>query len=94
LINKDDEQALVAEIMRSIERYNKKRKITPCPLCLRDTILAIGALLHLEAARTEMAGGRKPRPGSKRYREVFSKVAREKLEEVTQDSAALFRPKR
>jgi hypothetical protein len=92
--DKDDEQALVGEIMHSIERRNRMRKRTPCPLCLRDTMLAVAALLHLEAARTGMTGGRKPRPGSKRYRDAFARAARTRLEEVTQASAAILRPKR
>jgi len=87
----DDEQALVAEVMRSIERHNKKSRNTSCPLCLRDTMLAAAALLHLEGARTGMAGVRKPRANSKQYQDAFAKAARKRLDEVIQAKAALFR---
>ena len=89
--DEEDEQALAAGVLRTIERHNRKKDNNPCPLCLRDTMLATAALLHLEAARTGLTDVGKPRAGSKRYREAFAKAARERLDDVIQAKATLFR---
>jgi hypothetical protein len=36
--------------MRTIERHNTDERIAPDPTSLRDTMLAVAALLHLEGA--------------------------------------------
>ena len=36
--------------------YNTKEDISPCPLCMRNTMLSVAALLHLEATRIEASG--------------------------------------
>jgi hypothetical protein len=77
------EQLLVGELMQTIERYSKKNKINSCPSCLRDTMLSIAALLHLEAAKAGTAKTGKQRPG-KRLGETFAKAARSQLESVRQ----------
>jgi hypothetical protein len=86
-----EELALVAEIMAVIERHNKKKGDTPCPLCLRDTMLAVAALLHLEAARTGLAGSVKLRAGSKSHKDAFARAARERLKAVVEANTALHR---
>lgn len=53
--SEEHELALTAAVMRTIEQYNLDRNAAPCPLCLRDAMLAVAALLHLEAARLEGA---------------------------------------
>jgi hypothetical protein len=89
--NEEDEQALVSEVLRTIDSHNKEKDNIPCPLCLRDTMLATAALLHLEAARTGLAGTGKLRAGSKRHREAFGKAARERMDAVVEANTALHR---
>jgi hypothetical protein len=83
--NFDDkhELPLVGEVLRTIERYNKKKKISPCPSCLRDSMLSVAALLHLEGAKAETAKTGKQRFG-KRLGDTFAKAARVRLETVRQ----------
>jgi len=42
------ELMLVEEIMRTIKQYNKDKEPDPCPACLRNTMLAVAALLHIQ----------------------------------------------
>ncbi len=44
---------LVNEIMSLIGRYCETRGIVPCPIELRDTLLAVAALSHLEASKMD-----------------------------------------
>jgi hypothetical protein len=89
--DEEDEQTLVSEVLRAIDSHSKKKDTPPCPLCLRDTMLATAALLHLEAARTGLAGAGQLRAGSKRHREAFGKVARERMDAVVKANTALHR---
>ena len=43
--------ALVEEVLRAISRYCEANDIVPCPVELRDTMLALAALTHIEAAK-------------------------------------------
>ncbi len=80
------ELALVEKVMRTIEQYNKEAKADPCPSCLRDAMLAVAALLHLEAARLAGANSLLSNPGA--LEEEFGEAARERLHAVTQVAAA------
>ena len=82
-VNIEHEEALVREIMRVIGRYSKKEDVDICPLCLRDTMLAVAALLHIEAARIRSKGADRPSPGPKRLGDALAKAARNALEDVT-----------
>ena len=67
---------LVNEIMDLIGRYCEANGIVPCPVELRDTMLAVAALAHLEAGKTEctaiaMSG------------EDFADAARDNFRDVT-----------
>jgi hypothetical protein len=42
---------LASKILSAIESYNRDRNIAPSPRPLRDTLLAIAALLHLDTAK-------------------------------------------
>lgn len=44
---------LVKEIMSVIQSYCKTNDLIPCPVEVRDTLLAVAALAHLEAVRME-----------------------------------------
>jgi hypothetical protein len=77
------ELTLSGKIMGMIGRYNQEEHINPCPVCLRDTMLAVAALLHLESIRLHGAKPEKPRAGGKRRLDVtFAKAARERLQAV------------
>jgi hypothetical protein len=45
--------ALVKEVLQAITRYCETNKIVPCPVELRDTMLAVAALTHIEAAKMQ-----------------------------------------
>jgi hypothetical protein len=75
------ELSLVGEVLRTIERYSKKQGIRSCPSCLRDTMLSVAALLHLEAAKIGTAKTGKLFSG-KRLGDTFAKAARSRLETV------------
>lgn len=51
---------LVDRIMGLIRSYCKKNEVIPCPIELRDTLLAVAALAHLEAARMECRAMQNP----------------------------------
>jgi len=87
--NKEHELALVSEIMRAIGSYNKKEGLDMCPLCLRDTMLAAAALLHIEAAGTGSKSMDRPPPRAKKLGDGLAKAARNALENVTRAKAAL-----
>ena len=82
------ELALVAELMRAIALYNKKQDIDPCPLCLRNTMLTVAALLHIDAAQIESSSMGRAKGVGKRIRDAFAKTARDRLEAVIKAQAA------
>ncbi len=47
------ELALAGKILRMIEGYTKENETYPCPRCLRNSMMAIAALLHIEAAKMD-----------------------------------------
>ena len=83
------EQALACELMRAIEDYSNKENIDICPLCLRDTMLVIAALLHLEAARI-VTGADRPHPLMRNISNALAKAARKALEDVAQAKAVMI----
>ena len=84
------EVALTEKIMRMIGGYSQDEHIAPCPLCLRDTMLNVAALLHVEAAKLYAARPEEPRADAERLDEAFAKAACERLQAVIQaDSARL-----
>jgi hypothetical protein len=81
------ELALTEKVMRTIKRYQEDEDINPCPACLRNTMLTVAALLHLEAAKLDAEKSGKPRVGGKRLEEGFAKAARERLKAVIEADA-------
>jgi len=75
------ELALAGKILRMIESYTKDNETYPCPGCLRNSIMAIAALLHLEAAKMDDngCGSRSPEPG---FVDTFREAARERIVSV------------
>jgi hypothetical protein len=85
----EHELALASELMRAIGGYSRRENIEACPLCLRDTMLAIAALLHLEAARIGSEISRTPRACTKQLSNALAKAARKALEDVADAKAIL-----
>jgi hypothetical protein len=74
------ELALAGRLLRMIENYTREHGTYPCPKCLRNSMMAIAALLHLEAAKIEEA----ERPaqlhlGEPGFVDGFADAARERL---------------
>lgn len=61
-----------------IESYTRDHETYPCPGCLRNSIMAIAALLHLEASKMDDSGCRKSshEPG---FVDTFTEAARERI---------------
>jgi hypothetical protein len=92
------ELVLIEKIMRMIENYSKDKPIDPCPICLRNTMLAVAALLHLEAGKIDGEGLDQNAAKSTHFHSAFTEAARERLEAVLQivasDATQLRRPQR
>jgi hypothetical protein len=67
---------LVNEIMGLIGRYCEANGVVPCPVELRDTMLAVAALAHLEAGKLECTS-------TAVSAEDFAAAARENFRDVT-----------
>ena len=82
------ELVLVEQIMRVIGHFKQEEQINPCPICLRDSMLAVAALLQLEAA--EIHGGGYGHTTVERHRleEAFTEAARERLNAVAHVAAS------
>ena len=77
------ELTLVREIMTMIERHNRDHGIKASPGVIRDTLLAVAGLLHKEAVRLE-----DQEADPTRLQETFAEVARARIEQVLEASAA------
>jgi hypothetical protein len=82
------ELALTEKIMRMIGGYSQDEHIAPCPFCLRDTMLNVAALLHVEAARLYAERPKKPLADAKRVMKDFSRAASHRLEAIIETTAA------
>lgn len=80
------ELALVEKVMQSIEQYNKDQDTDPCPVCLRDAMLSVAALLHMEAARLGAVPSFAGEPDA--FEEEFGDAACEKLRTIAKATAA------
>ena len=76
---------LVNQIMGLIGRYCEANGIAPWPIELRDTLLAVAALSHLEAGKSDGAA-------VARDAEDFADAARESFRDVTGAPATPIRP--
>ena len=72
------ELALAGGILRMIEAYTKSNETYPCPKCLRNSIMAVAALLHIEAAKMDgdESGQVSPELG---FVDAFADAARERM---------------
>jgi hypothetical protein len=78
------ELMLVEEIMRAIEQYNKSKQTEPCPACLRDTMLAVAALLHVQSGRTSVRADQ-----AKRAEAEFGEAALGRLRDVIEAASSI-----
>ncbi len=76
------EHTLVREIMDLIERYHTEHGITCRPNIIRDTVLAVAALLHMETARLENND-----VSHNGLEDTFSEKARERMADVLASSS-------
>ncbi len=83
------ELALAGNILRMIENYSKNNQTYPCPKCLRNSIMAIAALLHLEAVKEDVLPCAEKRPGDASFVESFAEAARERIVSVMDTVADL-----
>ena len=62
-----------------IENYTQDNRTYPCPKCLRNSIMAIAALLHIEAAKIDEKGSGQNRSQRTSFAEAFAEAARERM---------------
>jgi hypothetical protein len=72
------ELALAGKILRIIESYTKDNETYPCPKCLRNSMIAIAALLHLEAEKIDETDAEHASPDCG-FVETFTDAARERI---------------
>ncbi len=73
------ELALAGKILRMIESYSQDNRTYPCPECLRNSIMAIAALLHLQTATEDRADPRQIHANGAVFAESFAEAARERM---------------
>ena len=81
-----DELALTHKVMELIARFSRDQRIDPCPLFLRDTMLAVSALLHLEGEKIA-ATGVGMRVNFSQANRTFTQAARERFNAVLEADA-------
>jgi hypothetical protein len=74
-----EDPVLVAKIMGLIEQHHKEKHITACPICLRNIMLSVAALAHLESVMQLFVSGEIPCLGQ-RLTKMFAEVAHDRME--------------
>jgi hypothetical protein len=82
---------LVLKIMRTVDRHNRDEQIDPDPLSLRDTMLAMAALLHLEAIKMDGGNQLAAAGDGEQLRETFASAACRQLDAVAEAAATIRR---
>jgi hypothetical protein len=82
---------LVLKIMQTVERHNRDEQINPDPRSLRDTMLAVAALLHIEAIKMDCGSRRAAAEDREQFREAFAGAARCQLDAVAEAAAIIRR---
>jgi len=83
--------SLILKIMRAVEHHNRDEHIVPDPRSLRDTMLAVAALLHIEAIKTDDTNTLAPGGDRKQLREVFAGAACCQLDAIIEAAAIIRR---
>jgi hypothetical protein len=81
------EIALAGKVLRMIESYSRDHHTYPCPECLRNSIMAIAALLHIEAAKIGGENGKQDCTQGAHFVESFAETARERMASIMEASA-------
>jgi hypothetical protein len=82
---------LVVKIMRTVERYNRDEHINPDPRSLRDTMLAVAALLHIEAIKICSANWLAAAGDGEQIRNAFASAACCQLDAVVEAATTIRR---
>jgi hypothetical protein len=82
---------LVLKIMQTVERHNRDEHVDPDPHSLRDTLLAVAALLHIEAIKIEAGNQLAAGEDGKQLRETFADVACCQLDAVVEAASIIRR---
>jgi hypothetical protein len=82
---------LVLEIMQTVDRYNRDQHINPDPRSLRDTILAVAALLHIEAIKLSGGNQLAAAGDGEQLRETFAGAACCQLDAAVEAAATIRR---
>jgi hypothetical protein len=87
------ELALAGRLLRMIENYTREHGTYPCPKCLRNSMMAIAALLHLEASKIEEGEcAARPQRGEPGFVDGFAEAARERLLDIMDAMADIEAP--
>ncbi len=78
--------ALTEKILQLIGSHHQALEIAPAPASLRDTLLAVAALLHLEAAKT----GTGPGPAKTKVKHLEKAFASAARTEGTEDDSLVI----
>jgi hypothetical protein len=62
-----------------IETYTQANRTYPCPKCLRNMIMAIAALLHLETIKIDKKASGQNWPKGASFTETFAEAAKERM---------------
>jgi hypothetical protein len=89
-LNARSDYGLVLKIMGTVEHHNSDEHIVPDPRSLRDTMLAVAALLHVEAIKMDEANSHVVEKVRERLHEAFGSAACRQLDAVV-EAAALIR---
>jgi hypothetical protein len=82
---------LVLKIMQTVEIHNRAEHVNPEPRSLRDTLLAVAALLHIEVIKKDH-GNRLAAAGDReQLRETFAGAARCQLDAAAEAAGTVCR---
>ncbi len=73
------ELALIRRLLQMIENYTQAHRTYPCPKCLRNMIMAIAAMLHLETMKIDKTASGQNGPKGIRFADGFAEAARERM---------------
>jgi hypothetical protein len=90
-LNARSDCGLVLKIMRTVERFNRDEHINPDPRSLRDTMLAVAALLHIEAIKVDGGNQLAAAGDGEQLRETFASAACRQLDAVVEAAAIIRR---
>jgi hypothetical protein len=72
-----------------VARYNRDEHIIPDPLSLRDTMLAVAALLHLEVSKMNGGNPLAAAAYGEQLHQMFANAAGDQLDAVVEAAAKI-----